>query len=302
VRSDLYIESVLAKCEALKRSGIWAPEPKLRPSAWLNNFKNDSERLIAAILLDNFIFYSDRAADRLLLAAFDRLEDDVLTGAISFPGRAGAELLSDLIFTPVEGEDPRPTDSGKALCGKLRDLAQVEDRRFFDPHAALQQAALGAPVVFVDDFLGSGRQLITTWKREYLAGAIPSFEAAYAASAFPAICIAMVATECALRNLGNEGIPIIVVATHVLEDGYGVAHLEPPALTPPIVDFQASLRAFLGSHAAALTLPNYLQAADSPLYGFYQLGLLFSLERKPPDCTLPIFWAPGPQEWICLVK
>jgi hypothetical protein len=302
VRSDLYIESVLAKCEALKRSGIWAPEPKLRPSAWLNNFTNDGERLLAAILLDNFIFYSDRAADRLLLAAFDRLEDDVLTEAITFPGHVGADLLTHLIFTPVEGEDPRPTDSGKALCGKLRDLAQVDDRRFFDPDVALQQAARGVPVVFVDDFLGSGQQLITTWKREYLAGAIPSFEAAYAVRPFPAICIAMVATESALRNLKTEGIPIIVVATHVLEDGYGVAHLEAPPLLPPIVDFQASLREFLSRHGAMLTLPDYLQTAESRLFGFHQLGLLFSLERKPPDCTLPIFWASGPQEWICLVK
>jgi hypothetical protein len=56
--ADLYIDSVLAKCEALKKGGIWAPEPHLRPAAWLANFKDPQERLLAAILLDNFIFYS----------------------------------------------------------------------------------------------------------------------------------------------------------------------------------------------------------------------------------------------------
>jgi hypothetical protein len=302
MRPDLYIESVLAKCEALKRSGIWAPEPKLRPSAWLDNFKDDNERLIAAVLLDNFIFYSDRAADRLLLSAFDRLEDDVLTGAISFPGRTGADLLRELIFTPVEGEKPRPTDSGKALCGKLRDLAQIEDKRFFDPKVALQQADRGVPVVFVDDFLGSGHQLIKTWRRPYRSGTTPSFEAVSVTLSFPAICIAMVSTETALKTLKDEGIPISVVATHVLEDSYGVAHLEAPPFTPPIPDFQSALRIFLTRHGGSLTLPPYLQTGDGPQYGFHELGLLFSFERKPPDCTLPIFWAAGPQGWICLVK
>lgn len=302
VRSDLYIESVLAKCEALKRSGIWAPEPKLRPSAWLNNFTANEERLLAAILLDNFIFYTDRAADRLLLSAFDQLEDDVLGGAISYPGHTANDLLRNFIFTPVEGENPRPTDSGKAMCGKLRDLAQVDDERFFDPHVALQCAASGTPIVFVDDFIGSGQQLINTWKREYLAGPTPSFAAAYSARPFPAVCIAMVATDAAVRNVRGEGIPIEVVATHVLEDAYGIVHLDAPPVTPSIIDFQTSLRDFLRRHAPTLNLPTYLQAGDSPLYGFHELGLLFSFERKPPDSTLPILWASGPQEWICLVK
>lgn len=46
MRADIYIEGVLSKCDALKRSGLWAVEPDLRPSAWLDNFANTDEKLL----------------------------------------------------------------------------------------------------------------------------------------------------------------------------------------------------------------------------------------------------------------
>ena len=302
VRADLYVESVLAKCDALKRSGIWAPEPKLRPRAWLGNFNDDNERLIAAVLLDNFIFYSERAADQLLVAAFDTLEDALLSGDLSFSGVTAADFLRDAVLTPIEGETPRPTDSGKALCGRLRDLARLDDNRFVDFESALQWAAQGRPIIFVDDFLGSGQQLIKTWRR--WSDRIPrqSFAAIHARAHLPAACIAMVATETARRNVNSAGLPIELITTHTLEEAYGAQHLEAPSLTPPFAQFQESLRTFLDRHAPTLTLPPFLTTGDQSLYGFHTLGLLFSFERKPPDATLPVFWAPGPQGWICLVK
>src|SRR6185295_1963940 len=133
--AELYIDSVLAKGEALKKAGIWPSEPHIRPLAWLNNFTDPQERLLAAILLDNFVFYSEHASARLLASAYDRFEDDVILGRIPNIGLASA-FLDSLVFTPVEGEIPRPTDSGKTLCKKLRDITDLDDERFFDPAGA----------------------------------------------------------------------------------------------------------------------------------------------------------------------
>lgn len=302
MRVDLYVESVLAKCEALKNNGLWAPEPRLRPAAWLANFIDDQERLIAAILLDNFIFYSDRSSDRLLAAAFNRFEDDVLLGRLA-SNCDSQSFMRDLVFTPVEGQDPGPTDSGKTLCRKLRDLIELPESAFFDPDKALRQVrATGCPLVFVDDFLGSGEQLIDTWERPYLGTPPQSFKEAYAVRAFDVFCLASVATNTAITNIRAAAAGIKIVATHVLDDTYSVRALAAPQVEPPISDFQSALRAFLAHYGSQLYLDAFLMVDDRPLFGFHELGLLFAFEHGVPDGTVPLLWAKGPGSWIRLVK
>lgn len=301
MQADLYIDSVLAKCDALKHSGIWAPEPHVRPQAWLNNFKAPADRLMAAIVLDNFIFYSDRASARLLAAAFYRLQDDLLLGRLRAPS-GGPIDVDTLRFAPVEGEHPRPTDSGNTICKRLRDIAELPDAHFLAPTAALDSALLGSPIVFVDDILGSGQQLIQTWKRAYRQQSPTSFEDAFRARPFPTFCVSIVATDTALTNVSAEAAPIAVVATHVLDSSYSIEHLAAPPLTPPIADFHANLEAFLTRHASALGLDHFLKAGRQPLYGFHELGLLFAIQGGVPDCTVPLCWADGPGDWIRLVR
>ncbi len=302
MRADLYVESVLAKCEALKNNGLWAPEPRLRPAAWLTNFTDDHERLLAAIILDNFIFYADRASDRLLVAAYNRFEDDVLLGRITQPGDP-VTFLQSLVFAPVEGENPRPTDSGKTMCRKLRDLIELDDDRFFEPGKALAEVkATGRPVVFVDDFLGSGQQLIKTWNRPHPGNGPQSFKEAHAARPFDAFCLALIATDTAIRNAQTAAPGITIVSTHVLDATYSVQTLQAPQLDPPMDDIQTALRAFLQRHAGSLDLKPFLQSGDGPLFGFHELGLLFAFEHGVPDSTIPLLWAKGPGSWIRLVK
>lgn len=298
--ADLYVESVLAKCEALKNGGMWASEPHIRPAAWLDNFSDSQDRLLAAILLDNFVFYSDRASARLLASAYHRFEDDILLGRIPNIGAASA-FLDALVFTPVEGENPRPTDSGKSLCKRLRDLAELDDQQFLDPAAALQKADQGFPVAFVDDFLGSGDQMIKTWKRHYIHSSRPSFNATHADRPFVVICLAMVATQEAIRNIATHAAPIHVIAAHILDDSYSVQKLVAPTLTPPLLDFQVALRALLERHSPSLDLPPFL-TGDQALFGFHELGLLFAIQGGVPDSTVPLLWASGHGTWIRLVR
>jgi hypothetical protein len=299
--ADLYVESVLAKCEALKNGGIWATEPHIRPSAWLDNFSDPQERLLAAILLDNFVFYSDRASARLLASAYYRFEDDVILGRIANTGAAQA-FLDALVFTPVEGEHPRPTDSGKTLYKRLRDLTELDDQQFFEPAAALEKAHRGSPVVFVDDFLGSGNQMIETWERRYAPSRPFSFNEAHANCPFVAICLAMVATQEAIRNIAaSAAAPVHVIAAHILDDSYSVQKLVAPTLTPPLLDLQVSLRAMLERHSPNLILPAFL-TADQVLFGFHELGLLFAVQGGVPDSAVPLLWASGHGNWIRLVR
>jgi len=295
----LYIESVLAKCDALRKNGLWSHPPKLRPQAWLDNFTGQ-DRLMAAILLDNFVFCSSRTSDRLLVAAYDRLEDDLLLRRVPIAG-ATPDLLERCVFTPVEGEDPRPTDSGKTLCRKLRDLVEISDDRFVDPRVALERARAGTPVVFVDDFFGSGQQLIRTWKREYGTDTARSFAEAHAAQAFPAICLALVVTDTAARNIGQAARGLHLACTHVVDTGYSLRQLAAPFLTPPLADFQSELERFVRANSERLELPSFMSGDQRP-FGFHELGLLFSFEHGTPDCVAPLLWATSGGTWVRLVS
>lgn len=300
VQVDAYIDGVISKCDSLKRNGFWAPEPQVRPKAWLENFPEGDERALAAILLDNLVFLGDRAVERLLVAAYNELEDQILLNTLP-TNLPGSVFMQRVKFTPVEGEAPRPTDSGKSFCRKLRDAVELPDDRFVDPTIALQQAILANPIVFIDDYLGSGQQLIKTWHRHYAASSPRSFAEAYAQNQFSAVCLVPVATETSLLAIQTHASGLQVIATHVLDASYSAKLLEAPVLVPPVADLQADLRSLLARHAPLLDLPPFL-TGDQAIYGFAELALLLAFGHGVPDSTLPVVWAPGPGDWIKLVK
>ncbi|MGB5831995.1 MAG: hypothetical protein WBG92_08390, partial [Thiohalocapsa sp.] len=173
---DEFVEEVIAKALCLKRSGFWKPEPLMRPRGWLSNF-DSSDRFYAAHILDRLIFYSNEMVDALYFAAYSRLARQYMDDP-SDPGagrRRFDEFLQRAIFTGVEGERPNPTDSGKLFCRKARQRLAIPEGSFVDPVEALEYARQGRPVVFLDDFAGSGDQLAKTLSRNYSASEPKSF-------------------------------------------------------------------------------------------------------------------------------
>jgi hypothetical protein len=302
MRADVYLQAVLEKCDALTRSGLWAPSPYLRPEAWLGNFKTDQDRLLAATLLDNFVFYSDRATDQLLRASHATLEDNVLTDA-TLSTQEAEDLLGSAVLTPIEGEIPNRTDSGNLLCRRARNVLGILQSRVKDPKGALIAAQAGTGVILVDDFLGSGEQFVHTWCREYAKGSVPSrFSESYAAKPFPVFLLALVATSAAITRIRREVPNIRVAVAHVLDETSSVHKLTEPPLHPPLINFQAAMADFLLRHAPALKVPSFMLRDDWPAYGLVRFGLLFAFEHSIPDATLPIFWANEGPSWVPLAR
>jgi hypothetical protein len=111
----------------------------------------------------------------------------------------------------------------------------------------------------------------------------------------------MVATQTAVENIARDAGGARVIAAHILDNSYSVLNLTAPILTPPIADFQSSLRAFLARHAPNLDLPAFL-TGDHALFGFHKLGLLFAVQGGIPDSSVPLLWASGHGNWIKLVR
>jgi hypothetical protein len=195
-------------------------------------------------------------------------------------------FVDSLILTYVTGESPAVTDSGPAFARKARQLLDVSESQIMAPEQALKELATRAPrpVVFVDDFVGTGRQFSTTWHRQVFAGGNVTLSFDTVASTRRGITFfycPLVCTEAGLRTLRQKVPRVTVIPAHVLSERYSALHpssvLWPGSLRPSASNFlyRASLRAGI---------------PESKWKGFGEHGLALAFAHCVPDATMPIFY------------
>lgn len=293
MRVDIFKREVLAKCDALKKSGLWVSEQTLRPKAWLNNFEEEDQG-IAAFLLDQFVFYSNRYTDALLHSAYNKF-GDVLDNKVS------SELVEELSrarFTFVSGETPNPTDSGFYICRKLRQIFDISEEQFVEPGLALEHALDGGLVVFADDFVGSGDQFFKTWTRDYLGEFPSSFSHAALNDGFKCVYLAIAATQRGIDRIRRDTRGVQLAICHVLDERTSIHGMELGWLTKGDID------RFLEKYVDKLRpREEYIKNTREFIkYGYHRQALVLAFEHSVPDATLPIFWSPGIDGWVPLFE
>lgn len=295
MRPSNYIEHVQRKCDTLVQSGLWTRR-KIRPRAWLNNFKHDeNDHLAAAIILDQVLFFSRAAAESLQRTAFDYLLSEFRRrgGSHNHPGA--------IVWTHVQDERPNPTDSGFTYARNLRIHCGVDEESIVPPEKILDAAAAGLPIVLVDDFLGSGEQLLKSWSRNFGDGR--SLASIFAESPFPAYYMCLAASEYGKDRVQDNGCPVKLVPAHTLENSYHILCRDFSPSVPCRSEVTHRIDTFLRKWGPDLTLPDYMSHPDVRSYGFHGLGLTYAVEDGTPDATLPVIWAPGPtRTWTTLVE
>ena len=299
-----YLNRIKLKGEALARAGIWpSNDPgRVRPNSWLDNFSgSDDEELLAAALLDLFVYFPDEQVTQLLRRALIRLFQ-VFGGIHRSIDDRQNQILTDLsrtVFVPVEGEDPNPTDSGNYICRCVRQTLALSDSSIANPATALTQyIADDKIIVFVDDMVGTGNQLQRTWTRRYTPTDPGSFSDAYQHSNRACYYICLVSTsEGRSRVASLSGVDLI--SAHDLEnrDSFPDALARIPD-HPAGSSLQSEVDALLNRYASRLILSTYMTPADFPTRGFGSLGLTLGFQHSIPDATLPIYWANGGGSWI----
>ncbi|WP_338500796.1 phosphoribosyltransferase-like protein [Delftia tsuruhatensis] len=294
MRVDVYIKDVLARCEALKKSGMWLPEPTIRPRAWLENF-DDCDKILAAQLLERFVFYNQRLTDSLLTTSFYSIADGLKKGPKAPTREHLLQALPIGVFTPVSGENPNPTDSGYFLCRRARQVLNVHEDKIKTTSEALSAAKNGNPVIFVDDFIGSGDQFLSTWKDRRNGY---SFEDLHSKVGFSAIYVALVGTDIGISAIGTQAPSVAVCVTHKIDDRGTLRGIQ--ASNPPLYDQIDSL---LEKYMPRLTPHDaYMHKNQYLKYGYKHRGLFLAFEHSVPDATLPIFWCRGTNNWEPLIE
>lgn len=198
----------------------------------------------------------------------------------------------------MEGERPNVTDSGYMMCRKARQVLDIPESLIVNTSAALMHAARGGTVVFIDDFIGSGDQFITTWEKPYPLLGNNSFKSLQPYTSFVAIYVALVSTHTGLERIQSEAPEVAVCLTHILNED---ATYRSIGLGTPLQD---SIVQFLEKYAQSL-IPREDYMARNPAwkaFGYKEKGLLLGFSHSIPDATLPIFWSPGIGNWEPLIE
>jgi hypothetical protein len=292
----MYVETVLKKCDLFSACSLWSREPKVRPRAWLNNFEA-SERPVAAMLLDHFVYFDSEATNCMLASTLRCLAAQVR----EYRGEDALRQFSrDAVFTPVLGESPNPTDSGGLFCRKVRQVLCIPDTRFVSLNRAYELAEAGVPVIFVDDFIGSGDQMASTWEREISPG--QSFKGLASNSYVDATYLALVGTESGCRRLKDDFPELRLLVAHTLDNSNSVFGIPSNPLNPDLDDMQNRVRQLIQKYHSKLQLPPYLSTANERMYGYSGLGLLLAFEHSVPDASIPLIWASGSNDWTPLAR
>ena len=281
--NDLSRDLVLNKCRAFTDFHVWPLTPRLAPEQWLLNF-DETEQPFALHLLNSFMFFSEPMVDQLLTAAFQNLSNLVPQ---SKGGRAASweRFCGEAIVTHVTGEEAHSTDSGHIFARKARDVLGFEEERILSNAQALDtlRSNPGRPLLLVDDFVGSGNQLLTTWRRS-LGAQDQSFESFLREHAdsrayyCPTIC-----TELGLGRI-NAHAPFLTVSPgNLLSQRYSVFHSE--SLVWP-EDMVASGPAFVRRASQRAGIP--ADGSRHDLHGVDRLGLCLAFHHSVPDATIPL--------------
>lgn len=292
----MYVETVLKKCELFSACSMWSREPHVRPRAWLNNFE-EHERPIAAVLLDHFVFFGSEATNYMLASTLRRLTAFVR----EYRGEENLKRFTrDAVFTPVLSETPNPTDSGGLFCRKVRQVLGIPDTRFVSLEQAYESAANEVPVIFVDDFIGSGDQMESTWDRKISPGR--SFRELASNSHLDATYLALVGTESGCIRLSRDCPELRLVVAHILDQSHSIFGIPSNPLRPDLDDLPNRVDQLLDKYQSQLHLPAYFSTTREKKYGYSDLGLLLAFEHSVPDATVPLIWASGSNDWTPLAR
>jgi len=297
LRSDQYIASVIAKCDNLVRTGLWRGSPVIRVNAWMNNFES-ADKVAAAMLLDHFVFFSNGAVEAMLKATYRQFQNKIF----SQMGSLASDYLEKIVFTSVEGEDPNVTDSGNFMCRKLRQVLALPDSRFVEPIEALRLGRQGQGVVFVDDFLGSGSQFLSTWGRGYFDLDDESFKSLFEKGKLRAHYLVLVATRKGIDRLRSDVDGLAVTTSHIVDEFMSVRSLPWNPLLPDGFNAAEEIPKFLNKYARRLKLSGHMDYEETRAYGHNSFGLLLAFEHSTPDATIPILWAEGESKWTPLIR
>ena len=162
---------LIAERMKIFREMLLLPKPRdLDFESWLDNFRSQEDKELAARVLKHFIYFSDDLIDQMLRTVIGRCGCYFIQNS---PGWNHNSFKNECWYSFIQGENPDDaTDSGYIFTRKLREVLNIPDKRIikFDALFKKLEENVVAPqnVILVDVFVGSGAQTYEAWNEHKL--------------------------------------------------------------------------------------------------------------------------------------
>ena len=144
---------------------IWPLTDEFNFHGWLSNFKGNSDDFkIACRILDFFNYYPKNMVDQMLIASVGHAGYELSKHFLDWKH---SDFKKRSIYSFIPGETQNTSDSGYLFTRKLRESLGIDQNQFIDYkdlHDTLENIKTPIPIIFVDDFIGSGSQCYKAWK------------------------------------------------------------------------------------------------------------------------------------------
>jgi hypothetical protein len=285
-------EIALDKCKFFADIHVWPLHSRLDPDRWLANF-NDDEMPYAIHMLHSFLYFSEHMVEQMLCAAFQGLGKFVISCESDFAAAQTqwTKFRNIAKITWIPGEIPSEADSGHVFVRKARQVLGINEENLLSPSDTVNMLSRSGPcpVVFVDDFVGSGEQCVKGWKTVYPDSGV-SFEVLALQPGYSLYYSPLICTHDGYQRLRDECKGLIVNAAHVLPKNYSL-------LAPDSAFWPDSLRSnavdVIKTISTRVGIPDTDGAHVNDWQGFHKLGLGLAFYDSVPDATLatlPIFY------------
>lgn len=288
-------------CDKLTTLQAW-PFSKVSVDQWLSNF-DEQDKPYARHMVSQFIYLNDQIVDAQFISAFQHLSNLIND---PWKGRSAANVvwnnfISQCLIVPVQGENPSPADSGYIFARKARQILGIDEHQLVDLDGAITalRSARDIPIVFVDDFVGSGEQFIKTIKRKSNShnNIGVSIESIIARNPDKRIYYCNVAmTEKGSTRIKEVYPKIILSTANLIDTDY--SWTDPIGKMWPANQQKAGI-GVIEKYSKRLGY-NDDAGSEDDWRGFHCLSLGLAFEHSTPDASLPIFFTER-QGWKPLV-
>ena len=286
-----YCEMVFCRSNQLIDTGIWEGIDKNRLNDWIECFRNNSNDLLAALLLDNLIY---RSKDQCLALIRHLFLEYTSTNYEDLKWASLVELLiakSDpgIRLVPVIGQEFPPTKSGPYVLRLAQRIFKFNSKWLIWAEQISSIPSSVHTIFFVDDFCGTGTQfekfLTKTLKIEEIRQQRPDLKFVYLVTAIH--CKGMEK----IQQLDSK---VKIFCADYLDEKHDF--------------FQKNHFSWLEQTNTQL-LPNIVKdyqelckKTNLPCNAKYELNLTYAFAHGTPNNTLCAYWYDSSSLWAPLLE
>ena len=299
IDNSLYDEAI-NKSSFFRNLHIWPLNDVLNYKGWLDNFTDPEEREIACYILDFFMFYPNAMLNQMLNTVIGHAG---YVFASHFPDWQHNDFKNRCIYSFIPGETINPTDSGHTYVQKLRNWLEIPESQIVDNNSlySILESTTNLPIVFVDDFVGSGAQCDKAWNEN--RGGSGRYTLSEIALIFghKFVYTPLVVNQIGYNRINDNCIGLELVTSHVLNDEYNL--FKPACICwKGNNDLYNKGTQLIIEKSRGLGIPftNGNDVIDVKGFGEQGLALSFANEGVPDAIPAIFYWCTN--NWVPLIK